>query len=524
MAISNEELEERAYQISKRFENVNSFYLDKMASQIKEIGRLNPSNLNRLRQLAIMGNNIDAINKYLSHQTGKTLEDIYKLYEESAGTIYKDLAYTYIHRGIKQVPLSKNTALSSYIESVKQLTSNTFENMARTTSISKSYKDAIDIAIDTVATGMDSYENVMRRVIRDKVDEGTKITYASGYTRRLDSACRMNILEGVRQVNAGIRKEAGKQYGADGVEIDAHGLCAEDHIDIQGRQYSLEAFERLDNSLQRKIGTCNCKHGVSYIILGVTPKTYDTTMLNNMKSYSEKEIKVGNKTVSRYEASQMMRKLETKQRKLKDLSNCMKKAGFPTSSINTKLKENRNMYKRICSSAGLIPRYDRMMEQVPRIGNLTDRDRYAILRYKSFESYPLNDKLRKKDSTLLDDEDRSFIKALDKALKKLPTYKGVVKRSLTFYSDEDTMNFLQKEILDNPSHIVFPSYISASYGKEFYDPEAEVQLIINSKKSKKLYKELDNGEDEVIYMRNSRFKLNNIMQHGKSYYVYMEEL
>lgn len=36
-----------------------------------------------------------------------------------------------------------------------------------------------------------------------------RVKYASGYTRRLDSAVRMNILEGVRQVNLGIRQITG---------------------------------------------------------------------------------------------------------------------------------------------------------------------------------------------------------------------------------------------------------------------------------------------------------------------------
>ena len=45
MAISNEELTEIAYQISERFEKVNTFYLSKMAEQIKLIHKLDPDNM-----------------------------------------------------------------------------------------------------------------------------------------------------------------------------------------------------------------------------------------------------------------------------------------------------------------------------------------------------------------------------------------------------------------------------------------------------------------------------------------------
>ena len=94
-------------------------------------------------------------------------------------------------------------------------------------------------------------------------------------------------------------------------EIDAHGLCAEDHLPYQGRQYSLRAYERLNSSLQRPIGTCNCRHGISYIILGVSPKTYDDSELQKMKDYSNAKIKIRDKECTRYQATQLMRQSET---------------------------------------------------------------------------------------------------------------------------------------------------------------------------------------------------------------------
>ena len=126
--------------------------------------------------------------------------------------------------------------------------------MARTTVIRQSYRDVIDLAIDTVATGMDDYRSVMRRMLIKKAQNGMKVEYSSGYKRRLDSACRMNILEGVRQVNAGVREQCGKEYEADGVEIDAHGLCAEDHLPYQGKQYSIDKYNRNSNKLAQEVG------------------------------------------------------------------------------------------------------------------------------------------------------------------------------------------------------------------------------------------------------------------------------
>ena len=359
MAISNEELTEIAYQISNRFEKVNTFYLTKMAEQVKAIGKLDEDNMHRLQQLAIMGNNIDEINLYLSQQTGLALQDIYKLYDRSAGEIYKDVAYLYKAKGITQLPFAKNIAIQNYISSVKNLTQNTFMNMARTTVISQSYKDAIDLAIDTVATGMDDYQSVMRRTLIDKAQNGARVKYASGRTRRLDSAARMNILEGVRQINMGVREEAGKQYGADGVEINAHGLCANDHLPYQGRQYSLKKYEEINNSLKRQIGTCNCTHSISYIILGISPPTYDKEELSQMKDYSNEKIKIGNREVTRYEASQLMRQAETNMRYKQDEIIALKNAGLDFDKKEEQLKQMKKQYYYISKRAGLKTRYDR---------------------------------------------------------------------------------------------------------------------------------------------------------------------
>lgn len=359
MALSQEELTEVAYQISERFEKVNTFYLSKMVEQVKEIGMLDKDNMHRLQQMAKMGSNIDEINAYLMKQTGLALNDIYNLYDRSAGSIYKDVAYLYAHRKIKQLPISKNIAIQNYINSVKQLTQGTFMNMARTTVVSEQYRHTIDLAIDTVATGLDDYQTVMRREIIDKAGNGMRVKYASGYTRRLDSACRMNILEGVRQINMGVRQEAGLQYGADGVEIDAHGLCANDHLPYQGRQYSLKRYEEINSNLRRPIGTCNCQHGISYIILGISPPTYDNNELQQMEDYSHATVKFGNKEYTRYEASQAMRNAETNMRYTQDKIIALKKAGMNYNKQEEQLKAQKKAYYHLSKKAGLKARYER---------------------------------------------------------------------------------------------------------------------------------------------------------------------
>lgn len=359
MAIADDELTNIAFRIADRFEKVNIFYLSKMAEQIKDIGKLDKDNMHRLEQMAKMGNNIGEINLYLSKQSGLALQEIYKLYDRSAEEIYKDVAYMYKYKGINQPEFSKNIAIQNYIASVKNLTAGTFANMSNTTNISNDYRDAIDLAIDTVATGMDSYQEVLQKIVSDQSAKGARVKYSSGLTRRLDSAARMNILEGVRQVNYGVRLEAGRQYGADGVEIDAHGLCADDHLPYQGLQYSLSKYHSINDSLKRHFGTCNCKHGISYIVLGISPPAYTQKELKSMQDFSKEKIELNGTKITRYEASQTMRNLETKMRYTQEKIMALNKAGFDVEKQEKQLKKLKQAYFYTAKQANLRKQWDR---------------------------------------------------------------------------------------------------------------------------------------------------------------------
>ncbi len=88
-----------------------------------------------------------------------------------------------------------------------------------------------------------------------------------------------------------------KSAGADGIEISAHVLCAEDHLPYQGKQYSNKDFERIQASLDRPFGQWNCKHTMYPIILGVS----DEAALQQYRDNSNALIDIGGKVRTRYQ-------------------------------------------------------------------------------------------------------------------------------------------------------------------------------------------------------------------------------
>ena len=367
--LSDSKLTDYAYIVSARFEAINTHYIKLMAEQIKEIGTLSPSNLFRLQQMSKMQQNIDSIEYLLSQESGRTLDELDKVLELSGLSVYKDAYDLYAAHNRIQIPLKQNQNMMNYIRSVQSLTHNTFMNMSNTTVIFEPYRNLVDVAIDAVTNGIDSYNTIIRKQLTDSTlqpnmryaDEGLKVTYASGLTRRLDSAVRMNVLEGVRQVNNGIREKTGEEFGADGVEVSAHALCARDHIDIQGKQFSKKEFEMRNEELRRHISTCNCKHYTFPIILGVSKPSHTDKELKQYKDNSEKPVNINGKEMTKYQATQAQRNMETAIRKEKDKYIFADTMGDTesASAIKENIKQLQLQYNSISQQAGLSPKMDR---------------------------------------------------------------------------------------------------------------------------------------------------------------------
>lgn len=369
--LSDNDLTDFSYEVASRYEKINVTLIKAMAEQIKEIGRLTPSNVNRLEQMIKYNQNIDKITYLLAQESGKSLSDIMDIYEQSGKGIYDNMLYMYKYRQLEPVPFSENIAMQTYLNGMRTLTANTFVNLASTSVIFEPYRQLVDIAVQAITSGVSSYTDYIREAITSPplghtlikdAWEGMRVQYSSGYTRRLDSAVRMNILDGVKQVNNATREQVGKEVGADGIEITAHALCAKDHLPIQGRQFTKEKFAEINSQLKRKISTCNCKHYTFPIILGLSPKTYTSEELDKYKELSNREVDIDGKKYSRYDVTQIQRNIETEIRRQKE--RYIFSSGIDD-KITMQKAENRILllskkYKSVSSQANLAQRVNRL--------------------------------------------------------------------------------------------------------------------------------------------------------------------
>lgn len=335
----NEKLDKTLELFYNRFNQFNTKVLQKLGNIIKQFDGVSPSQAYQISQELKLGYDLNKLLLELSQISGKSIQDISKLFDKVAEENVNFAESYYKAKNQEFIKYENNQQLQNLVESIKKQTNNTFINIANSKnigftlkdsqgnitykSIPEVYNDLIDESVYNVSIGVEDYQSAMRNTIKQLADSGIKIHeeklgYKNGYNRRLDSSIRQDILTGIRQVNLDIQKQIGEDFGADGVEISAHFPCAEDHLDIQGRQYSNEQFEKLNSNLDRPIGEYNCRHFVFSIVLGVNLPSYTKSQLARYKKESLQEVNYKGKTYTKYEATQVQRQLETAIRKQKD--------------------------------------------------------------------------------------------------------------------------------------------------------------------------------------------------------------
>lgn len=296
------------------------------------------------KDLAEIRKVIDEGVKGIENVTSDIMESMAKANDQWAKRYYE-------HMGVEQVPALEHRKLSSILKSNTKealseinaicrssVVSILDEGTKRITTIEAAYNKVVTQAANLMVAGSDSVDGAIAKTVKGLSQSGLRVVYQSGTTRNLYSAVSTNVMDAYRVAMSEMREVQGQEYGADGVEVSAHALCAKDHQEYQGNQYSYERkrgyrmWDEVQNEPSRPlVSGANCGHTVSPVILGISEPAYSKRELENLKRLSNEEVTFtglsGNKlTMSRYDASQYQRQLETKIRQTKENAYLLKEA------------------------------------------------------------------------------------------------------------------------------------------------------------------------------------------------------
>lgn len=371
------DMEAAVSRILTRLDEVNTFYIKKIASQIKKIGEMSQSSINRLVVMADMGVDIAEITERLRIATGLNVKDLYRVYNQALNDVYTDKRFAVYLQQNPMTPDGKER-LNQYARLVSVQTAQAMVNLSNTTAISSTYRDIVDQAIVTASTGVGDYKSAMRAAIQKLGYNGMQVQYASGYHRRLDSAVRQNVIDGANQLAQNASLMMGEELGFDAVELSAHARSAPDHEPVQGRVFLKSEFAKMQAGMdfydvdgnhyagfKRQIGEWNCMHLAMGFSTKYSIRRYTDNQLSEWRQDNAAGCMIGDKHYTIYEAIQLMRKIETEVRRQKDVAVSAAAAGDDAlrRDCQTKINALSNNYTQIAQAANVTPRRDRMSVQ-----------------------------------------------------------------------------------------------------------------------------------------------------------------
>lgn len=323
---------------------LESYVVNTIATRVKEVGTLSKTDVYRLQQLLKIGSDVKLINKSIANVLNVQETQVKKMIKNVAVNTYIEAKPFYDYRHKSQIPYEKNIRLQRSVNAIGKQTANTFKNLSNSKaigfnirdmknqqllkfqSIPEAYQSVIDEAVQSVQTGVLDFDTAMRRTLKQLNDSGIRRVYwESGYSRRLDSTVRMNILGGIRQINQQVQLQIADEIKADGIELSAHSFSAPDHEPIQGHIFTMENFDRLQNerdfedthgnkfsAIRRPIGEWNCKHFTYAVIIAKHKPTWTLQDLEELKQANHDGYTTKDGVhLTMYECTQVQRRYET---------------------------------------------------------------------------------------------------------------------------------------------------------------------------------------------------------------------
>lgn len=396
--MNEREIELIAERLINRIEQANTYFLTEIGKSVSKIRELKPSDAYRLANILKYGENYNDIVRKLSKYMNANIQDVDDILSNFAKKDANFYEKFYKYRNIKMTPFEQNKALNDQIKAYKQVMKNNFYSFTRPNvlgytirdinnrvqfyGLKETYNRVIDEALLNISQGKENFDLSMSRVLREIGGSGLKkIDYLSGRTMRLDSAIRMELLDGIRNLHNANQELFGEEFDADGFEITVHSNPAIDHARVQGRQFRKDQYIILQNGEEatdykgnkykldhdnngsyRPISELNCYHYVYAIILGVNEPQYSDDELKRIEQESQQKIEIDGKEYTKYECTQLQRNLERRIREQKDIQilgrTSKNKSLIDKSQL--KITQLTNKYKEISDKSNLPTKMNRL--------------------------------------------------------------------------------------------------------------------------------------------------------------------
>lgn len=528
-------------QAAALYENLELEIIEEIATRIARVEYANTVVLNDVRIAQEMGVLYQDIITLVARYNNTSYEKVAEIFEEAgAKTLSRD-DFIYKEAGLNPVPIRQSRPIMQTMSATIEKTAGNLQNLVMTTAIATQtqFYNAINVAYMEVSTGVKSYSQSILDAIDNISSQGAVITYPSGRKMSLESAVRMNIITGVNQTCGKLQELRADELGWDLMELTAHSGARPEHASWQGKIVSRSGQKGYLSLDDIGYGTAtgfkgvNCRHDWYPYYKG-SSRTYTEKQL---KEWQNEKVTYNGKEYSKYDATQIQRKIERQIRQdKKDIAGLQ---GVLTSNnkndkliedtkvqlINkqNKLKQHNAILNDFVEQTNSQKDYTRLYvgrnkSKVANNKEINNNEKYALNSYISSESYKINEALR--NNTELSDEQKQIINNLDNALNKCKKYNGNVVRVLDIKDKKDLNKFIRQN--QKGQEITFNEYLSFS-NKSSYNEKANIIIYTVSKSGKDIRK-YNPKESEILYSRNSKFFVENVIKKDDIYYILWRDI
>lgn len=393
--ISEEQIELLVERLIARIQEANTYFLMKMGSSVGKIKELTPTQAQQLVQILKYGGNYEDIINEIAKYTNLNVKDIDEIFSAYAK---KDMMFSKQFYEYRNIPFVESEVLKTQRLALTEIAKNEMYNFTRNNVLGYTIRDAkgkpqfyglretynrvLDEALLNVGQGKETFDSAMTRIMKDIGGSGLKtIEYQSGRSMRLDSAVRMHLKSRLRELHNENQRIIGEEIDYDGWEISVHSNPAPDHAPVQGRQFSITEYEKLNSGANAKdykgntytldhdnkngyrpISEMNCYHYAFSVVLGVSKPEYTDEQLKEIIDKSNEKVEIDGKKYTRYECSQLQRNLERRIREQKDIQMLGKSSGNNEliAESQEKITQLTNKYKELSDISGLPTKMQRL--------------------------------------------------------------------------------------------------------------------------------------------------------------------
>ena len=371
-------------ELAELYRGLEDTLLDEICSRLKLADQLNEVTVNAIRALRSHGIDLKDIERAIRKTAGISEQMLKKLLDdvvERNKKYYTDLI------DIAKVTQPQTLVDAATISAIYMQTKDELRNLTRSMGFlvdggrmmlppAKAYQHVLDNAVMQVQSGVISYNEAIRRGVKELADSGLRIVdYESGHRDQIDVAARRAVMTGVNQICSRYTEQSAEWLKTQYFEVSAHAGARDkpgpspwsSHKAWQGKVYSTRSgdiypsiYEVCGLGAVDGLEGANCRHKRSVWVEGVSERTYTDEQLAHIDDGLG--CTFDGKTYTAYEATQMQRKIERTIRKVKRERNAYKAAGLEEDATAANIRLNRlnAKYKQFSKAAGLPEQRERM--------------------------------------------------------------------------------------------------------------------------------------------------------------------